>query len=157
MSHTVEQSLLEILNLKRRFMTMYYQATKKISKAISDEDIHRLEKVLHQKNALIQELDEIQVNYEVLHQQILDKNGIKDINSLSNLEPLNIEIIEVTNEISNLMNESYRLEKEAEELCKDKLNTFSIAIRKINEGKKVTKGYGDDIKGPASAFIDYKR
>ncbi len=152
------KALIDLLVIRKRLMTLYYQATQKMDDVIQGENFERFEKLIYQKSKIIEEWTEFEETYKQLVAEICTEYNLLTILDIA---PTNskhsIEIREYINEIENLKSLAFEMELKNKNIANEKLGEYQNKLKKVNAGKKVIGGYAFDRGQSGSAFIDIKR
>lgn len=153
------EKLVEVSREKQIKLEELLFLTNAQSKAIEEEGIENIEKLLNDKQKKIEEINKNDEEFYVYYEKIKEMYSIKNI---KNLEASNIkgvrELQEVIGNIKKTIQQISELEKENNEKVKKILKDLGEKIRKINQGKKASNVYSSDSEtNSVSYFIDQKK
>lgn len=153
------EKLVEISREKQKKLEDILFLTRAQSKAIEEDGIENLGKLLDDKQKKINEINKSDEEFYMYYEKIKEKYSVE---SLENLEISDIkdvkELQEVIGSIKKILQEISGLEKENNEKVKEILEDLSGKIKKINQGKKASNVYSPDSGTNAvSFFIDKKK
>lgn len=148
------ERLIEISVEKQKKLEDILTLTRAQAKAIEEEGIESLGKLLDDKQKIIDEINKNDEEFYAYYEKIKEKYGVK---SLENLETLNTKntrgLQEVISSIKKTLQEISRLEKENNKKVKETLEDLSSKIRKINQGKKASNVYSRDSETNAVSYL----
>lgn len=159
---TIEK-LNELLQRKRGLIQDILKLTNAQTEAISQDGLDRLNGLIKDKQIRIDEINQLDEEFELLSAEIKKAFGISRLDQLDAakltseasagaklLKALVADILDVIREISEI-------EKINSQKSKKLLEQFGNEIKKINQGKKANNAYKAGAYNAPSYFVDKKK
>ncbi|MCX7748490.1 MAG: flagellar protein FlgN [Clostridia bacterium] len=150
--------LREISGKKRLLLKDMVEITKKQSTAVHEDGIEELEKLVNQKQEIINSINETDDQFNVYFQRLKSELKVKSLDEIKKPGLNGVkELQEIIDSIMKMINEISTMEKQNSTKVKSLLDEFSEKIKKVSEGKKINSAYKPVVKQTASYFIDQKK
>lgn len=152
------EKLIDILKKKHVLLQSILSLTKAQSSQINEDAVEKLQKLIDEKQRVIDDINKLDDEFDVYFTRL--KANVK-INSLDELNAAGIEsakhLKEITAGIINLTMKISEVEKENDQKSKELLNKLGEEIKKVNQGKKISKTYASKPTNNPAYFIDKKK
>jgi len=154
------ERVIEASNKKYKCLQDLILLTMAQTEAINEEGMDGLGKLINEKQAKIDEIINIDEDFEMHFSLLKQKLGVDKLDEIdtSRLKGAK-ELKQITEKIMELLTEINKLEKQNHEKAKSLLDEFGAKIRQIREGKKLNDLYYNSGAGltPPSYFVDKKK
>lgn len=136
----------DILIKKRDITKQILQSTKKINKAIEEEDAQKITRLLETRQKLIEDSERVDVDLENLK---ISTEQVRD----------NPEIVKIIDEIVRLLENIKEIDDDNIKRASQFAESIKAKITELKQTGNAMKGYGIIKKGATSegAFIDMKK
>lgn len=158
--------LVEVSGRKYSLLTDMLDLTKRQTASINEDDLDVLQKIIDDKQAIINSIDKLDDEFEACFKKLkselkidrLDelKDRLGDLKNFSAIERLG-ELQEIIAKIMHLTREISEIEKINGEKAKDLFEKLGSEIEKINQARMLKSAYSPQMPKPPSFFIDKKR
>ena len=152
------EKLLESTGRKHEILLEILRLTREQSAAINEDGIEKLEKLVLEKQGLIEQVDKLDEEFNACFQHL--KREVK-VESLDEMQVMKIEglkeLQEAVKQIIGLINEISEIEKQNADIARNLLHSFKNELMKINRSKLIKQAYGFNAAQSVSYFIDRKK
>lgn len=160
MNEECTQKVMEASNRKYSCLQQLLELTKAQSAVINEESMDGLEKIIGEKQVIIDEINKIDTEFEGYFSLLKKKLGVEKLSDIkpSEAEPFAFELKQVTSQIMELLDEMNILEKNNNDKAKALLDDLGLKIRQIRQGKKLGSVYNSASEMvPPAYFVDKKK
>ncbi len=148
----------EILQQKRELMDELLSMTIKQTKALEKEDLDGLNKLIAEKQRIIESVDKLD---EGFLEQFNKLKTEKNVTELAELEAMGLpgasDLKQNTTGILETISRISEVEKQNSRMSNELLNKFGNEMKKISLGKKAKQGYNPTPYAVPSYFMDKKK
>jgi len=150
--------MIELLNQKSRLLQDMLFITKEQSSAICEKNLDGLERLIASKQAKIDKIDEIDMEFETNLEEYKKSMNVKNLDELQGKGIIELQDLKrATGEVMKLVDEIMKLEKANGKNAKALMNEIESKIRNISQGKKAQLAYYPALNNASSYFIDRKK
>lgn len=148
--------MIDLSMRKKQYLMELLDLTQKQGTIIEEEKLDELDKILKEKDKVMEKVDELDSQFLSIFNQIKDEEKIDDFEKLPVEKYENVkELKAVIGEINNILNSLSILDKNNIAKMKAKVEETQAQLKNIRMAKKANKGYGlGDI---GSVFLDEKK
>jgi len=150
------QMLINCLEDKLDLLNELIKFTKQQRKLIEEENIDKLERILESKQVRMDRINKIDNEFIKNYESIKENYDIADIGELTVDRLYLKELKEKTKDVSDRLEEIYKLDKINDELINKSYNKLKGRVKTIKQGKNVRSGYERQISRSGGIYIDKK-
>jgi len=149
--------LVQLLDNKNMLLDDFYRLTLAQKKLIEDTDMEKLNRLVNNKEKIIQNIDKLDVEFVEKFNEVKDKYNITDLTELNVEKIYLLRLQEVTKKCNDKMMEIAELDKKNSENMKSKFDDVKTKLREIKRGKTTTNKYYNKGQSTGGYFIDSKK
>ena len=150
------EKMIELSNIKKDYLGRVLELTKDQRNFIQNEDMDKLNKVMEEKEILMNKVDLLDIEFLSTYNQIKE---IENIDSLEKINPVKYKNLgnlqEVIKDINNILEDISLIDKENTRIMKENLEEIKSGLKQVKEVKKAYKGYNYEPTG--SILLDEKK
>lgn len=151
------KELIVLLEKKQEHLKNILHLTKEQSKLIADENIDELEKNVTKKQAYIDQINDVDNDFNRVYEEFKDKQRVVLESGLRlEIEDLS-DFKQKVKQVMDLMKQISELEESNNKNAADVLEKYSENIKKINQARKIDDAYGNKPIINPSYYIDKKK
>ncbi|MBS4538134.1 flagellar export chaperone FlgN [Clostridium sp. D2Q-11] len=149
--------LVQLLDNKNILLDDFYRLTLAQKKLIEDTDMEKLNRLVNNKEKIIQNIDKLDAEFVEKFNEVKNKYGITDLTELNVERIYLLRLQEVTKKCNDKMMEIAELDKKNSENMKSKFDNVKTKLREIKRGKTTTNKYYNKSASTGGYFIDSKK
>lgn len=148
--------MIELSEGKKRYLTEILRLTKKQKGFIENEDMDELNKIMSEKEKLMESIDLLDVDFLSLYKEIGQEENIDTIDKINSIKYNNLgELQGIIGNINIILSNISVIDNQNTEIMKNNLENIKSGLRHVKEVKKAYKGYNYEMAG--SILIDEKK
>ncbi|NLW23549.1 MAG: flagellar protein FlgN [Tissierellia bacterium] len=148
--------LISLTKEKIKLLERFQSLTKEQKLEIEKEDVDSIDLILDKKDAIMKEIDKLDVRFMDIFSQIKKDESVENIYDLDREKyPNLVELKKAVKDVSSLLMAISLLDEENTKMMKKKLADTKMELKRVKEGMKAYKGYNVPFDG--SILIDEKK
>ncbi|HHV59524.1 MAG TPA: flagellar protein FlgN [Clostridiaceae bacterium] len=157
MNNYIEE-LIGLLESKQKLLQTILSLTQEQARAIDEENVEELEKMVEEKQVHIDRINIIDKEFNFIYAEFKEKFGSLDINNAKDLEVR--EVKRLKDEVAKtmeLIKSIFAIEESNNDKAGKLLQKISDSLKSISQTKKVTNAYDQKAYQVQPHYIDKKK
>ena len=148
--------MIVLLNDKKKQLNKILKLAKEQKEFIQNQDMDGLNKIISEKEKIMLEIDESDIQFLSLYNEVKKIEGIKSIEEIDGYKYSNLgELKEIVGNINIILSNISAIDKENTKIMRENLDNVKLELKQVKEVKKAYKGY--NYEGVESILIDEKK
>ncbi|WP_130805955.1 flagellar protein FlgN [Senegalia massiliensis] len=151
------EKLNSLLSDKKILLEDFFKLTIVQKKLIENNDIDKLNRIINNKENLIEKINGLDVKFLEIYNNIKEIEGIDDLSQLSIDKSYLVKLKELTSKCEKLMKSIKAQDDENNTMIKSEFEDIKKNLREIKRGKTTTNKYYNKMPSSGGYFIDSKK
>lgn len=149
--------IVDLIERKNEMLSDLYKLTLAQKKLIESMDMDRLNRIIRNKEKIIEKIDKIDDKFLKEYQGIKEKYNIDELTELNVEKNYLIRLKEATKKCSDKVMEISEMDKKNSNIMSDRFDNVKTKLKEIKRGKTTTNKYYNKSPQTGGYFIDSKK